>query len=109
MANTLAVAGLTPQLWDDKFFTEYFQENRFSSEFGTSENAIIQVNEQLTKKHGDSITFALANRLVNAGVTGRETLEGNEEDLTTRSFQLTVTQRRHGVVVSDYDPEDLGA
>jgi len=105
MANTLAIAGLTPQQWDDKFFTNYIQKNRFSSEFGTSENSIIQVKQDLTKSHGDTITFALANRLTGAGRTGRELLEGFEEDLTTRSFTLTATQRRHAVLVSDYDQQ----
>jgi len=108
MANTSAVAGLTPQIWDDKFFKEYFQENRFASEMGTSENSIIQVKQDLTKKRGDSITFALVNRLTGAGVTGANTLVGNEEAMTTRSFALSVTQRRNAVVVSDYD-EQLSA
>ena len=108
MANTVAVAGLTPQQWDDKFFMEYFQENRFKSEMGTSENSIIQVKEDLTKKKGDAITFALVNRLTGAGVTGSSTLVGNEESMETRSYKLTVTQRRNAVVVSDYD-EQLSA
>jgi N4-gp56 family major capsid protein len=108
MANTVAQDGLTPQQWDDKFFTEYFQESLYASEFGTSENSIIQVKQDLTKKRGDSITYALANALAGAGVTGASTLVGNEEAMLTRSFALTVTQRRNAVVVSDYD-EQLSA
>lgn len=108
MANTSATDGLTPQQWDDLYFTEYFQEDRFASEMGTTENAVIQVKQDLTKKKGDAITFALTNRLVGAGVTGASTLVGNEEALSTRSFKLTVTQRRNAVVVSDYD-EQLSA
>lgn len=108
MADTTVASGLTVQQWDDKFFTEYFQENRFKGEMGTSENSIIQVKQDLTKKKGDSITFALVNRLTGAGVTGNSVLEGNEEDLDTRSHKLEVTQRRHAVRVSDYD-EQLSA
>jgi N4-gp56 family major capsid protein len=108
MAVSAAVAGLTPQSWDDKFFTEYFQESLYASEFGTSQNSIIQVKEDLTKKRGDSVTFALANALSGAGKTGSETLVGSEEAMLTRSFKLTVTQRRNAVVVSDYD-EQLSA
>jgi N4-gp56 family major capsid protein len=103
MTNTTVAAGLTVTQWDDKYFTEYFQENLFNSEMGTSQNSIIQVKEDLTKKKGDKINFALVNRLVGAGVTGNSTLEGNEEALDTRSHLLTVTQRRHAVRVSDYD------
>lgn len=99
MANSSAATGLTPQQWDAKFYTEYFQENRFAGEMGTSQNAIIQVKEDLTKKKGDSITFALVNKLKSDGVTGNETLEGNEEDMISRSHKLEVTQRRNGVLV----------
>lgn len=95
MADTNVATGLTVQQWDEKFDTEYFQENRFASEMGTSENAIIQVKEDLTKDRGDSLTFALVNRMTGAGVTGSNTLEGNEESVTSRSHKLTISQRRN--------------
>lgn len=97
MTETTAAAGLTVQQWDDKFFVEHVQQNRFSGEMGTSENSIIQVKEDLTQKKGDSITFALVNRLTGGGVADGATLEGNEEDLDSRSFKLTVNERAHGV------------
>lgn len=97
MAETTAASGLTVQQWDDKFFVEHVQQNRFASEMGTSENAIIQVKEDLTKKKGDSITFALVNRLTGAGVTNGSTLEGNEEDMDSRSHKLTIGERANGV------------
>jgi N4-gp56 family major capsid protein len=103
MTETTAATGLTVQQWDDKFFVEHVQENRFAPEMGTSENSIIQVNEDLTKKKGDSITFALVNRLTGAGVENGATLEGNEEDLDSRSFKLTVKERAHGVRSSAWD------
>jgi N4-gp56 family major capsid protein len=68
---------------------------------GTDENSIIQVKEDLTKKKGDSVTFALLNRLTNAATTGSAVLEGNEEDLVSRSHKTTVDKRRHGVRVSE--------
>lgn len=105
MANTLASTGLTPQQWDDKYFMEYIQTNRFAAEMGTSENNIIQIKEDLTKKRGDTVTFALVNRLTGAGVTGNNTLEGNEEALISRSFPLSIDQRRNAVVVSDWDEQ----
>lgn len=97
MAETSAAAGLKVQQWDDKFFVEHVQGNRFAGEMGKTENSIIQVKEDLTKKKGDSITFALVNRLTGAGVTNGATLEGNEEDLDSRSFKLTVAERANGV------------
>ncbi|MFV1536946.1 DUF4043 family protein [Phaeobacter sp. JH204B] len=103
MAETTAATGLTVQQWDDKFFVEHVQQNRFAPEMGTSENAIIQVKEDLTKKKGESITYALVNRLTGAGVENGATLEGNEEDLDSRSFKLTIRERAHGVRSSAWD------
>jgi len=100
MADTSAATGLTVQQWDDKFFMEYLGWNKYSKYFGTTENSIIQVKEDLTKKSGDSITFALVNRLTGAGVTGSSVLEGNEEAMDSRSHKLTVDQLRNAVRVS---------
>ena len=97
MAETSAATGLTVQQWDDKFFMEHLSENRFKGEMGTSELNIIQVKEDLTKKQGDSVTFALVNKLTGAGVTNGATLEGNEESLDSRSYKLTIAERAHGV------------
>lgn len=102
MTDTTAAAGLTVQQWDDKFFVEHVQQNRFAAEMGTSENAIIQVKEDLKQKKGDSVTFALVNRLTGAGVSNGATLEGNEEDMDSRSFKLTIGERAHGVRVTDW-------
>ena len=103
MADTRAATGLTVQQWDDKFFTEYLQENRFTTEMGTDENSIIQVKEDLMKKAGDSLTFALVNKLSNAAVQGSDVLEGNEEDMTSRSFRLYVDKYRNAVRVSEME------
>src|SRR5680860_806810 len=95
MADTTAATGLTPQQWDDNFDTEYFQENRFKGEMGTSENSVIQVKEDLAGNRGDSLTFALVNAMTGAGKTGSQTMEGAEEEVVSRSFKLEVDQRRN--------------
>lgn len=105
MADTTAATGLTVQQWDDKFFTEYVRENRFKPVMGTNENAVIQLKNDLTKKRGDSITFALVNRLTNAAVTGSDVLEGNEEDMTSRSHKLVVDKLRNAVRTSEIEEQ----
>ena len=105
MANSVAATGLTAKQWDDKFFTEYFQESVFAPEFGTSENSIIQVKQDLSKRRGDTLHFALVNALSGAGKTGSDTLVGSEEAMVSRSFPLTITQRRNAVVISDWDEQ----
>lgn len=105
MALTTARTGLTPQQWDDKFFMEYVRENRFKRYMGTDENSIIQLKEDLTKKKGDKVTFAAVNKLTGNGVTGNTTLEGNEEELDTRSMAVTVAPLRHAVAVTNWDEQ----
>lgn len=105
MANTSVATGLTVARWDDKFFTEYLTENRFAGEMGANESSIIQVKENLTKKKGDRINFALVNKLTNAAVIGSNVLEGNEEEMDTRSFPVTVNKRRNGVRVAEVDEQ----
>lgn len=105
MADTRVASGLTVEQWDDKFFTEYLTENRFQGEMGTSENKIIQVKENLMKKPGDRVNFALVNRLSQTAITGRNTLEGNEEDMASRSFEVAVDKRRNGVRVAEIDEQ----
>lgn len=97
MADTAAASGLTVQQWDDKFFTESLNASIFKPFFGTAENSVIQVNQDLTKKPGDSITFALVNKLTNDATTGSNVLEGFEEDLVSRSQRVTIDQFRHAV------------
>lgn len=105
MADTRAASGLTPQQWDDQFHTEYFQENLFSPLYGTSELSPIQVREDLTKKKGDSITFAFLNSLTQDAITGSSVLEGSEEDLGSRSFRLYIDKRRNGVRISEMEEQ----
>lgn len=102
MTDTTYAAGLRVQQWEDKFFSEYLQTlQAFKPLMGTSEASVIQVKEDLTKKAGDSITIALVNRLTNNAVTGVSTLEGNEEDLVSRSMRIYVDKRRNAVRVPE--------
>lgn len=105
MADTRANANLTPEIWDEDFFTEYLTENIYAGEMGTNENNIIQVKEDLTKKKGDRVNFALVNKLTQDAVTGRDTMEGNEEELGTRSFELAIDKRRNAVRVAEIDEQ----
>lgn len=105
MADTRVASGLTVEQWDDMYFTEYLTDNRFSESMGSNESAVIQVKENLTKKPGDRINFALVNKLTNDAVTGRATMEGNEEDMSSREFPVTVDKRRNAVRVAEIDEQ----
>ena len=101
--DTRAVAGLTPQVWDDRYFRDYVRSSRYRRYMGTDAASIIQLKEELTKRRGDTVTFALVNELTGNGVTGSNTLKGNEERMDSRSHALTVDVLRHAVAVDDWD------
>lgn len=105
MNITAARPGLVPVSWTEKFFVEYVRKNQFARYMGTGMNSMIQVREDLTRKAGDSVVFPTIRRLVGAGVTGNQILEGNEELLNARSLKLPVSVLRHAVAVSDWDEQ----
>lgn len=105
MAQTFATAGLTPQQWDSDFFLNYVRASRFKRYMGTDETSMIQLKDDLTKKKGDTVTFALVNELTGAGVTNNTTLEGTEEALGLRSHKIGVGVIRHAVSVDDWDTQ----
>jgi N4-gp56 family major capsid protein len=105
MNITPARQGLTPTIWDSHFFTEYVRKSQFSKYFGTSMSSMIQVRDDLTAKRGDSVVFPAVRRLIGAGVTGNQILEGSEELLNARSLKVTVGVIRHAVAVSDWDEQ----
>lgn len=104
MAESTARAGLTPQVWDDQFFTEYVRSNRFRQYMGTAPTNVIQVREQLNRQPGDRITFGSVRALA-GGVTGNTVLEGNETELDTRSMSVQISPLRNAVIVTDWDDQ----
>lgn len=105
MAQTAAATGLTPQQWDDQFFVEYIRNNPFKAYMGTGETDIIQVKRDLTKKKGDSLTYALVNRFTGAANDGTSKLEGNEEQGKSRSHKLTVALRRNAFSTTEMEEQ----
>lgn len=104
MAETIARPTLTPQVWDDKFFTEYVRANRFRKYMGVDPSNVIQVKEDLGRKKGDRVTFASA-RALGGGVTGNTVLEGNEAELDLRSMTVGIRPLRNAVVITDWDEQ----
>jgi N4-gp56 family major capsid protein len=105
MADTIVPSNLRVKQWDDNYFIEYIRNNKLAKYMGTDENALVQVKEKLTKSPGDTIVFELINRLQGAGKQDNQTLQGFEEDLSQRSFGITIHLFRHGVVVPEYEEQ----
>ena len=78
-------------------FRDTVKESYFSRFMGTSSDSIVQVKSDLEGSQGDRVRFAIRMRLPGAGVTEGQTLEGNEESLTSHTTNLTLKQWRHAV------------
>lgn len=105
MAETSVPTGLTVQQWDSQYFRDYINANWFKKFMGGGTNSVIQVKEDLTKKPGDSVTFTLVNKLRGTATGQNGTLEGNEEELDTRSQKVSVNEYSHAVKFSKFEAQ----
>lgn len=110
MAQTSVPTNARVIKWQRDFYREYIRANRFAKYMGADASSPIQINEDLSKSIGEQITFELVNRLggntntgtgavagVTSGITGYNTLEGNEEALGIRTFRVRVDRTRYAV------------
>lgn len=102
MSETIVSTANRVKQWDSKFFQEYVREGRFFRYMGASENAIIQVRKDLTKKKGDAITIPLVGALdASAGANdGSTSLVGAEKALPNEGHKIQVRVVRDAVVVN---------
>jgi len=84
---------LAVKRWSTSLAVEAEKKSYFKKFVGS----VIERKTDLEKKAGDKITFGLRMKLRGAGVTGDNTLEGNEEALTYYSDSLLIDQLRHAV------------
>ena len=89
---------LARKIWHEQLYRESAKSAYFSRFMGKTEESIVQVKTDLEKAPGHNVTFGILMRLLGAGVTGDNTLEGNEESLTTYDFNVTIDQLRHAVI-----------
>lgn len=102
MSETVMSPAMRAKQWDDNFFMEYVRANRFKRYMGSSENDIIQVNNDLSKKKGDAITFNLIGALdASSGPNdGTTLLVGAEKALPNDGHKITIDVVRDATVVN---------
>lgn len=105
MAETVLSTNLRVKKWENKFFLEYIRDGRFKPYMGTTEFSMIQLKENLMTGPGQELSITLINRLKGEGRTGRQTLEGFEEEMDTRTFVFSVDRVRHAVLHDRLDEE----
>lgn len=99
MANTSYGVNhpLAVKQWARKLYHEALKETYFGRFMGTSSDSLCQIRNEVNKDAGDRITIGLRMQLSGDGVEGDDTLEGNEEALTTYSDNIFINQLRHAV------------
>lgn len=98
MATTSVSTALVKKAWAKATWQAAMNNIFFSKFTGTDAGSIVQVLTDLSKDNsGDTITVPLLMKLKGDGITGDNTLEGNEEALVYRDFSVTIDQIRNGV------------
>jgi N4-gp56 family major capsid protein len=85
------------KLWSRRTFREALKSTSVSKFFGTTTDSLIQILDEANKGPGDRITTILRMQLNGAGIIGDNTLEGQEEALTTYTDNIFIDQLRHAV------------
>ena len=83
--------------WRKELFTQAKADTYMSRFFGGS-NAAIHVLTDLSGTRGKDVTFGLKMKIEGAGVTGDNTLAGNEVAIDTYTQTVTLDQLRQGVL-----------
>lgn len=86
---------LAVKLWSRRLFHEVIKETWVGKFMGEDSNSLIQVQSEPSKGPGDQVTIGLRMLLSGAGIQGDDTLEGNEEALTTYTDAILINQLRH--------------
>ena len=95
--NTTVPAAMVKKAWGKSTWKAAMNNIFFQKFTGNDANSIVQIVDDLKKDAGDTVTIPLLMKLEGAGVTGDNTLEGNEEKLEYRDFSVTINQYRNAV------------
>lgn len=100
MTSTTVNSSNVVTRWQKKVNKEYVRGGRFGQYTGKTENAIIQIKEDLKK-----VSIPLVGKLTGNGVSGSSSLAGNEQALSNYAFELTPTYYRNGVLIDNEENE----
>jgi N4-gp56 family major capsid protein len=95
--SLLSANALTQEHWPQTVFEIMLDNMQLSDLMGESNDNVIVINRDLTKKAGDKVTFELDMPLESAGGTDDSDIEGNEEAMSFFNFPVEVHERSHGV------------
>lgn len=96
-AETTVPESLVQMAWAKDTWTTGVQESYFNKFMGHDAKSIIQIKEELSKGDGTSIRIPLLMPLSGAGITGDDMLEGNEEAMSYKDFNVYLQRVRNAV------------
>ena len=97
MADTKIPQSLVLKAWAKKTYEAGIHDAFFSRFMGSDAKAIVHRKEELSKGRGTKINIPLLLPLSGAGVLGDNILEGNEEALQYRDFEVELFRVRNAV------------
>ena len=83
---------LTRKRWAKDLFARVKPDVEYNDLVGTGTGSIVQSRTDLGKGDGDTITFGIRKPLVEEGIVGDDTVEGNEEKLRFKDFSMTIEE-----------------
>lgn len=83
---------LTRKRWAKDLFPLILKNVEFNELIGTGPDSIVQMRTELAKGEGDNIKFGIRLPLVQEGIVGDDTVEGNEEKMRFRNFNMTIEE-----------------
>ncbi len=87
---------LAVKKWSRDLMVEMLKETYAFRFMGKGKDSLCQIKNEV-RDVGDKVTFGLRMQLSGTGVSGDDTLEGNEEALTVYNDSVVINQLRHAV------------
>ena len=96
---------LVPKLWTKKVWREGLKASYFDKFTSTNGSNVVHTNKDLKQAKGDEVNFGLAMTLKGNGVSGNNTLKGNEEEMQMYDFSVKTTLVRNAVTRFEADDQ----
>lgn len=99
MGATISIDANRQELWSKDLMDDTMRDVENVMRFaGTDDNNVVQIKRELKKEKGDTQNFSMVGRLTGDGVTGDNTLEGNEESQRSFNEQVSIDQIRNAAI-----------
>jgi hypothetical protein len=100
--ETLTTEGQVPELWEASISSEYLRSEFWSRWMGDTDNACIQLNEDLTKAAGDAVNTTIRSQIIGGVIEGNQKTTGNEGTMEFYNFRQTVNDDKVAVKVENF-------